>query len=194
MKKKKPTALFFGSFNPIHIGHLIIAEYMVENTDIGELWFVVSPQNPHKKKQSLLDDFSRMDLVNLAIEDDHRFKASDIEFRLPRPSYTAHTLAYLHDKFPQREFALIMGADNLENLKSWKNYQAILDSCQIYTYPRPGYDGGELKTHPKVQITCSPLMEISASFIRNAISKKKNIRYLLPEKVYAHIQKMGYYQ
>ena len=138
--KKRNIGLYFGSFNPIHIGHLIIAEYMIENSDLDEIWFVVSPSNPLKKKESLLDERQRLYMVNIAIEDDARFRSSDIEFKLPYPSYTCVTLAHLTERYPEKNFSLIMGEDNLENIEKWKNYEFILNNFHIYTYPRAGYN------------------------------------------------------
>ena len=145
-KKKKNTGLYFGSFNPIHNGHLMIAGYIAEYSDLKEIWFVISPQNPLKEKSSLLTDYHRLALVNVAIENDMRFKSCDIEFKLPQPSYTINTLTYLQEKYPQKEFALIMGADNLENLDKWKNHEQILNIYNIYVYPSPGTEGEILKT------------------------------------------------
>lgn len=189
----KKTGLYFGSFNPIHIGHLIIAEYLVEHSDLDELWFVVSPQNPLKKKGSLLDDRQRLHLVNLAIEDDIRFKACDVEFSLPKPSYTSFTLQVLREQYPNREFCLIMGEDNLQSFKKWFNYEFILENYQLYVYPRPNYDGGELKAHPNVHLVDAPLMELSSTMIRQNLKEKKSVRFMLPEKVFRCIDESGFY-
>ncbi len=194
MNKKKKIGLYFGSFNPIHNGHLMIAGYMAEYSDLNEIWFVISPQNPLKEKSTLLTDIHRLALVNVAIENDTRFKSSDIEFKLPQPSYTINTLTYLQEKYPQKEFALIMGADNLENLDKWKNHEQILQHFSIYVYPRPDSTGGKFKTHPNVQWVKAPNLEISSSFIRSAIREKKNVSYFMPDKVYQYIQEMHFYE
>jgi nicotinate-nucleotide adenylyltransferase len=186
--------LYFGSFNPIHIGHLMIAGYIAEHSDLKEIWFVISPQNPLKEKNSLLTDYHRLALVNVSIENDPRFKSCDIEFKLPQPSYTIDTLTYLQEKYPQKEFSLIMGADNLENIHKWKNFGQIIQYYSIYVYPRPGFDGGKFKDHEKVFWVNAPLMEISSSFLRNAIKEKKNMNYFLPEKVYKYILEMHFYE
>ena len=190
------TGLYFGSFNPIHIGHLAIANYMLEFTDLSELWFVVSPHNPLKKKSTLLDDRQRLEMVRLALGDDQRFRVSDIEFKLPQPSFTIDTLAYLEEKFPEREFALIMGSDNLKTLHKWKNIESILNNYQIFVYPRPNYSEGEqtIKGPNKITITKAPLMEISSVFIRKSIKEGKDVQYFLPEKVYRYIREMHFYK
>ena len=185
--------LFFGSYNPIHIGHLAIANYMVEFTDLDQLWFVVSPQNPFKQKSTLLPDYQRFELVNQAIGDDYKFRASNIEFNLSKPSYTIDTLTYLHDKFPKYEFVLIMGLDNLENFHKWKNHEEILNYHQLYVYPRPNTKENDLINHEKVKIVNAPIMEISSSFIRKSIKEGKDIQYFLPEKVYKYIKEMSFY-
>ena len=192
--KKKKTGLFFGSFNPIHIGHLIIAEFFIENTDLDELWLVVSPQNPLKKRNSLLDDNQRLHLVNIAIEDDSRFRACDVEFFLKKPSYTSYTLQVLHEQYPQRDFCLIMGEDNLQSFKRWFNYEFILDNYELYVYPRPNCDGGDFKTHRNVKFVKAPLIEISSTLIRQSIKTQKSVRYMLPEKVFHCIEESGFYK
>jgi nicotinate-nucleotide adenylyltransferase len=173
---------------------MMIAGYIAEYSDLKEIWFVISPQNPLKEKSSLLTDHHRLALVNVAIENDARFRSCDIEFKLPQPSYTIDTLTYLHEKYPQKEFALIMGADNLENIQKWKNFEQILLYYSIYVYPRPGSDGGKYKDHEKVIWVNAPLLEISSSFIRNGIREKKDLSYFLPEKVYTYIQEMHFYE
>ncbi len=188
------TGLYFGSFNPIHIGHLAIANYLVEFGDLNELWFVISPHNPLKEKMSLLPDYQRFEIVNRAIQDYSRFKASNIEFSLPKPSYTTDTLAYLNEKFPNKEFVLIMGEDNLQSLNKWKNYELLLEKQKILVYPRPGTIKGKFHDHPNVQIINAPYMEISSSFIRNAINNGKDIRYFLPEKAWKYIEEMNFYK
>ena len=167
---------------------------MAEYSDLNEIWFVISPQNPLKEKSTLLTDIHRLALVNVAIENDTRFKSSDIEFKLPQPSYTINTLTYLQEKYPQKEFALIMGADNLENLDKWKNHEQILQHFSIYVYPRPDSTGGKFKTHPNVQWVKAPNLEISSSFIRSAIRERENVSYFMPDKVYQYIQEMHFYE
>lgn len=190
----KKTGLYFGSFNPIHVGHLIIAEYLVEHSDLQELWFVVSPQNPLKKKASLLDDRERLHIVNLAIEDDLRFKACDIEFSLPKPSYTSYTLQVLREQHPNRDFCLIMGEDNLQTFTKWFNWEYILENYHLYVYPRPGYDGGDLRTHPHVHLVNAPQMDISSTMIRDSIRTGQPARYMLPEKVFRYLDEEGFYR
>jgi nicotinate-nucleotide adenylyltransferase len=192
---EKRTGLFFGSFNPIHIGHLIIANHLVQYTELEEVWFVISPHNPLKAKSSLLADYHRYALVNYAIEDNPHLWASNIEFGLPQPSYTAHTLSFLEEKYPLKHFALIMGEDNLVQLKRWKNYEYILDRFQIYVYPRPAVEWSEFHNHPKVTlIKDMPRMEISSSFIRQAIKDGKDVKYLLPEAAYEYVKEMHFYE
>ncbi len=194
LKSKRKTGLYFGSFNPVHTGHLIIASQMVENSDLEQVWFVVSPQNPLKKKKTLLENHHRLALVKEAIKDDGRFRASDVEFNLPQPSYTIHTLTVLDEKHPNRDFALIMGADNLATIHKWKNYREILNNYQFYVYPRPGYDTGEYDTHENVWLIDAPQMEISASMIRDSIKAGKDMRYLLPPDVLRYIDEMMFYK
>lgn len=188
------VGLFFGSFNPIHIGHLMMAEFFVENTDLKELWFVVSPNNPLKKKESLLDGRQRLYMVNLAVEDDARFRSSDIEFHLPIPSYTSHTLVHLQEKYPDKEFALIMGEDNLQNIEKWKNYEFILEHFPIYVYPRPNCDAGRWRNAPNVHFVPAPQLEISATMIRDSIAQGKSVKYFLHPKVAQCIDEMGFYR
>jgi nicotinate-nucleotide adenylyltransferase len=189
----KKIGLFFGSFNPIHIGHLIIANYMANFTELDEVWFVVSPQNPFKEKKSLGNMYDRLEMVNLAIEGLEKLRASDIEFNLPQPSYTIDTLVYLQEKYPNNDFVLIMGEDNLAGLLKWKNADIILRDYRIIVYPRPGYDGGDLKNHPSVTMTDTPLMELSSTFVRKAIKENKNIKFFIPDKVLEFIDKKGLY-
>jgi len=186
--------LFFGSFNPIHVGHLIIANYMADYTDLKEVWLVVSPQNPFKQKQSLAKDYDRLHLVRLAIGDNPKLKASNIEFDLPKPSFTIDTLTYLKEKFPAKEFVLIMGGDNLGTFHKWKNYEVILKNHQIYVYSRPKYELGDLATHEQVSLFEAPLMDISASYIRKAIKDGQSIRYLVVEEVFEYIAASGLYK
>ncbi len=190
----KKTGLFFGSFNPIHVGHLIIANHLVEHTDLDEIWFVISPHSPFKKKASLLADHHRYALVNYAVEDNSKLWASNIEFGLTQPSYTSHTLSFLEEKYPMKEFALIMGEDNIVHLDKWKNHQFILDNYSIYVYPRPGINQSKFHVHPSIKIiTDVPKLEISSSFIRRNIREGKDVRYLLPERVYRYVKEMHFY-
>lgn len=190
----KRIGLFFGSFNPVHVGHLIIASQVVEQTDRDEVWFVVSPQNPFKRKDSLLDQRQRLHLVRLAIGDDDRLRASDVEFGLPVPSYTVDTLAHLGERHPAHDFALIMGSDNLESLPKWKNATVLLDRYRLLVYPRPGFDGDALRDHPAVQWLDLPLLQVSATFVRRAIAEGRSARYLLPDPVYRYVEEMGFYR
>ncbi|MCX6271624.1 MAG: nicotinate (nicotinamide) nucleotide adenylyltransferase [Bacteroidetes bacterium] len=190
----KPTGLFFGSFNPIHTGHLILANYLVSFGDLEEVWFVISPQNPFKQKESLLADHHRYYMVTLAVEDNARFRASDIEFKMTRPSFTIDTLTYLKEKYPGRNFILLMGSDQLPSFHRWKNFERILEYHQVYVYPRPRGDSGEFAGHPNVKRFDAPLLDISSTFIREAVKNKKDVRYLLPDKVYQHILDMHFYE
>lgn len=192
---KKQIGLFFGSFNPIHIGHLIIANHLVEHSAMNELWFVVTPQNPFKEKQSLLDNHLRLEMVNLAIESYPKLRASNIEFHLPQPNYTVNTLAYLEEKHPNTNFALIMGEDNLKSFYKWKNYEHILANYPIYVYPRisEGTVSEALTEHPHITRVPAPIIELSATFIRKELKAGHNIRPLLPEKVWQYIDKLGLY-
>ncbi len=192
--RTKKTGLFFGSFNPVHIGHLAIASYMVEFSDLTDLWFVVSPQNPLKEKNSLLTDHHRLALVNIAIANDPRFRVSDIEFKLPKPSYTIDTLTHLQEKYPDRQFVLVGGTDMLPSFHQWKNRETILEYYQLYLYPRHDSDSHQLTKHPSVTLVNAPRMEISSSFIRESIRQGKNMAYFLPEKVYEYISEMHFYE
>ncbi|AVM49661.1 nicotinate (nicotinamide) nucleotide adenylyltransferase [Capnocytophaga sp. oral taxon 878] len=191
----KQVGLFFGSFNPIHIGHLIIANHLVEHSTMDELWLVVTPQNPFKEKQSLLDNHLRLEMVNLAVEQYPKLRASNIEFQLPQPNYTVNTLAYLEEKYPNVSFALIMGEDNLKSLHKWKNYEHILAHYPIYVYPRisEGEFPDTLIQHPQIKRVAAPIIELSATFIREEIKAKRNVHPLLPEKVWQYIDKTGLY-
>lgn len=186
--------LFFGSFNPVHVGHMIIANYMLTQTDLKQVWIVVSPQNPLKQKQSLARDYDRLHLVRLAIGDNPNLRASNIEFNLPKPSYTIETLTYLKEKYPDKQFVPIMGGDNLGTLHKWKNYKLILRDYQIYVYKRPSYDLGELANHPHIQLFDAPQMHISASYIRRCIQDGKSVQYLVPEAVFEYLEKSGLYR
>ena len=188
------TGLFFGSFNPIHAGHLIIASYMANFTDLDEVWLVVSPQNPLKNKKGLGNMYDRLEMARLAIEPAEQLKVSDIEFNLPQPSYTIDTLTYLQEKHPTKEFVLIMGADNLASLKKWKNYEVLLKNYAIYVYPRPGSGVTEWVNHPSITLTETPQMEISSTFIRQALKDNKNIQFLVPENVIAFMDSKNMYR
>jgi len=185
--------LFFGSFNPIHSGHLIMANHILNETQLKKVWFVVSPKNPFKSENTLLDEYNRLHLVRLAVEDDSRFKASDIEFHLSKPSYTIHTLMHLEEKYPDHEFSVIMGSDSFQNFSKWKNYETIIKNHPIYVYKRPGFEiKNTLKA--KFEIIETPLLQISATKIRQLVKEKKSIRYLVPDKVMEEIEKAGYYR
>ncbi|RTL57498.1 MAG: nicotinate-nucleotide adenylyltransferase [Sphingobacteriales bacterium] len=187
------VALYFGSFNPIHHGHLIIANYIVENTDADQVWFVVSPQNPFKQSSALLNEYQRLHLVNLAIEGEKKLKASNIEFNLPKPSYTINTLTYLKEKYPGNDFVVLMGSDSFQNISKWKNAEVILKNYPLYIYLRPGFEITE--THnATVKIVDAPLLQISATHIRESVKAGKSIRYLVPDLVMEEILKGGYYK
>ncbi|MFN8274563.1 MAG: nicotinate (nicotinamide) nucleotide adenylyltransferase [Flavobacteriaceae bacterium] len=192
--------LYFGTFNPIHVGHLIIANHMAEYSGLDQIWMMVTPHNPHKKKETLLNDYLRLDLVYLATEDYPKIKPSDFEFKLPQPNYTVNTLAHLQDKYPDDEFSLIMGEDNLRTLHKWKNYEAILAQHRIYVYPRMASEGAEKESilpeiaqHPNIHKIDAPVVEISSTAIREGIKNRKNVRPLLPEKVWKEIDKSQLY-
>lgn len=188
--------LYFGTFNPIHVGHLIIANHMAEHSDLDQVWMVVTPHNPHKKKSSLLDDFHRLHMVHLATEGFSKIKPSDIEFKLPQPNYTVNTLVHLEEKYPTHTFSLIMGEDNLKSLHKWKNYEVILQNHDIYVYPRISSEAEnlELKNHSKIHLIDAPIVEISSTFIRNNIKDGKNIQPLLPANVWEYIDHNIFYK
>ena len=188
------VGLYFGSFNPIHNGHLIIANYIVQNTTLDQVWFVISPQNPLKKSSTLLNEYHRLYLVQVSVEDEPALKASDIEFRLPKPSYTINTLTYLSEKFPSHEFSVIMGSDSYQNLPEWKNYQQLLSGYTIYVYERPGFKPENKYESATVNFLKAPLLEISSTYIRKIIKEGKSIRFLVPEKVRLEIEQNGYYR
>ncbi len=188
---KKRVALFFGSFNPIHIGHLVIADTVIAQADIDLLWFVISPQNPFKQKKDLLNHYDRQHLVDLAIQDDHRMQSSSVEFNLPQPSYTIDTLTILKDQFRDYTFSLIMGEDNLLHFHKWKNYEQILANYNLIVYPRLGYEVDKYRDHPKITRLEVPYIDISASFIRKAIKENKPHRYFLHHRVYEYIDNMN---
>lgn len=185
--------LYFGSFNPIHIGHLIIANHVLNETGIEKIWFVVSPQNPFKESKTLLNEFDRLHLVRIAVSDDNRMKCSDIEFNLPRPSYTSNTLIFLSEKYPDHQFSIILGSDSYQNIDKWKNYESIISTYPIYVYRREGHD---LITtfNPKTKMLNAPVIEISASQIREHIKSGKSIRYLVPENVRDEIETRKFYK
>jgi len=186
--------LFFGSFNPVHAGHLILANYMAEFTPLEEVWMVVSPHNPLKDKASLLPQQKRLNLVDVAIEPYSAIRSSNIEFNLPQPSYTVNTLAHLKEKFPQHTFSLIMGQDNLATLHKWKNYEVIVEQHKIYVYPRHGVKAGPLDHHPSIIHTEAPIIEISSTFLRQAIKEGKEVRYFFPPGVWEELEASGYYK
>jgi nicotinate-nucleotide adenylyltransferase len=185
--------LYFGSFNPIHTGHLIIAQHVLNETELEQVWFVVSPQNPFKQQKQLLNEYDRLHLVNLAIEPSVNLKAVDIEFRLPKPSYTINTLTYLAEKYPHHSFSVIMGSDSLQNLHQWKNADKIMQHYPIYVYQRPGFDA-EQKQVNRLHRLKAPLLEISATQIRELVKNNKSIRFLVPDPVANEINKSGYYK
>ncbi len=193
MDSKKTIGLFFGSFNPIHVGHLIIANSMLENGPLDKVWFVVTPQNPLKPSKGLLHEFDRFDMVKAAIADNYKFDVSDVEFHLPKPSYTAYTLTHLAEKNPDKNFVLIIGEDNLANFSRWKNHEQILSSYQLFVYPRPRVTNSDLKRHANVKMVDAPVLDISATFIRNQIKGNKSIKYLVPESVEQLIRSRGFY-
>lgn len=200
----KKIALYFGSFNPIHIGHLIIASHIIDMDLVDEVWFVVTPQNPHKEKKNLLEDIHRLALVRLAVEDNPSFKVSDIEFSLPKPSYTVYTLQALKEKHPTYQFSLIMGEDNLRTLHKWRNYEQIVSNHTVIVYPRletiqeknEGIEGHETKliNHVNIVLADAPIMNISSSAIRDKIKTGKNVKYLLTEPVYKYVDEMNFYR
>ncbi|WP_308993673.1 nicotinate (nicotinamide) nucleotide adenylyltransferase [Mariniflexile litorale] len=188
--------LYFGSFNPIHIGHLVIANHMAEYSNLDEVWFVVTPHNPFKKKSSLLDNYQRLEMVYRATKDYSKLKPSDIEFNLPQPNYTVNTLVYLQEKYPDLEFSLIMGEDNLKSFHKWRNYEIILENHHIYVYPRVSENKIETQfsDHKKIHQIDAPIMELSSTFIRNAIKEGKNVKPMLPENVWEYLDEMNFYK
>jgi nicotinate-nucleotide adenylyltransferase len=190
------VGLFFGTFNPIHIGHLIIANYMAEFSDLDEVWFVVTPLSPFKKKNSLLDNYHRLAIANIAVENYPKLKTSDIEFKLPEPNYTINTLVHLEEKYPNHQFCLIMGEDNLKGFHKWKNSETILNNYELYVYPRisDGKTEHQISNHPKIHNVAAPIVQISSTFIRKSIKEKKDISTMLPPNVWKYIDEMNFYR
>lgn len=192
----KNIGLYFGTFNPIHVGHLIIANHMVENSDLDEIWMVVTPHSPFKKKSSLLDNHHRLEMVYLATKNYDKIKPSDIEFNLPQPNYTVNTLAQISEKHPNYKFNIIMGEDNLKSFHKWKNYEAILDDYNVYVYPRisGGIVENQFKEHAKIHRVDAPIVQISSTMIRDGIKNHKNIQPLISSKVWSYIDEMNFYK
>jgi len=190
----KKIGIYSGSFNPIHHGHVMLANYLVEFSDLDELWFVVTPQNPLKKKENLLDDDERLKMVQLALGDDPRFLVSDIEMHLPTPSYTINTLTALSEQYPDSEFVFICGMDSLQNFKNWREYQKILDNYELLVFPREGYDGGELINYPSVTVLKTPIIEISSTFIRQCVKEGRDVRHFMPEKAFEYMKEHRLYE
>lgn len=189
------VGLFFGSFNPIHTGHLVIADVMAHHTDLDQVWFVVSPQNPFKSSKSLLHEFDRLRMVELATADHYKFRATDVEFHLPKPSYTIDTMTCLSEKHPGHEFILIIGADNLMHFHKWKNHQVILNHYGLYVYPRPHVAAEKIKVrHKNIRYVAAPMLDISATFIRKSIKNNRSVRYLLPQSVVEYIASKHFYE
>lgn len=184
--------LYFGSFNPIHIGHLIIAEFVANNTEVDQVWLVVSPQNPLKTQATLLNEYHRLNLARIAVDSNPRLLVSNIEFKLPKPSYTIDTLTFLNEKYPEHTFSIIMGSDSYENLPKWKNAKQIQDNYKIIIYERPGFPVGA--SHQDHLIVKAPLLDISSTQIRVMISRKKSVRYMIPEEVRLEIENQGFYR
>jgi nicotinate-nucleotide adenylyltransferase len=190
------VGLFFGTFNPIHVGHLIIANHLAENSDLDQIWMVLTPLSPFKVKQSMLDNYQRLEMVHLATKDYTTIRPSDIEFNLPQPNYTVNTLAYLKEKFPEHQFALIMGEDNLKSFHKWKNYEVILEEHEMYCYPR--ISNGKVETqfdnHPNIHHVSAPIIELSSTLIRSQIKSGNNVRPMLPENVWKYLDEMNFYK
>ncbi len=196
MKLPKKIGLYFGTFNPIHIGHLTIANHLVEFSDLDEVWMVVTPHNPHKKRSGLLDDHHRLSMVRIALEDYPKLKVSNVEFDLPQPNYTVNTLTHLEEQYPDHHFSLIMGEDNLKSFHKWKNYEVILENYSIYVYPRisAGTVEHQFQDHPRIQKVNAPIMELSSTFIRKSVEAGKNVRPMLPYKVWEYLDEMNFYK
>lgn len=187
------VGLYFGSFNPVHIGHLIIANHAANETDLNQVWFVVSPQNPFKQSLSLLNEYHRLHLIKSAIDGENNLRASSVEFNLPKPSYTIDSLAYLKEKYPEHVFSILMGSDGFQNLNKWKNHEVIVANHQIYVYKRPGFEITETYG-ASIQVLDAPLLEISSTHIRELVKNKKSIRFLVPDIVKEEIENGGYYR
>ena len=196
MASSQKIGLYFGTFNPIHIGHLTLANYMVEYSALEAVWMVVTPHNPHKKKSSLLDNHHRIMMVDIALEPYPKISSSKVEFKLPQPNYTVHTLAVLEEQYPDKQFCLIMGEDNLKSFHKWKNYEVILERFEVYVYPRisAGVPETQFNNHPKIKRVAAPIMELSSTFIRKAIKEGKNCKPMLPEAVWKYIDEMNFYK
>jgi nicotinate-nucleotide adenylyltransferase len=194
MTKDQKIGLFFGSFNPIHMGHMIVANIMAENTDLHKVWFVVSPQNPLKPSKGLLHEHDRYDMVKAAIADNYKLEVSDVEFHMPRPSFTIDTMAVLSERHPHAMFKVLIGEDNLANFEKWKNHEQILTRYGLYVYPRPGVTKSQLGRHEQVRMVDAPLLDISATFIRQCVRDKKSIRYMVPEPVEEMIRLRNFYR
>jgi nicotinate-nucleotide adenylyltransferase len=186
--------LFFGSFNPVHNGHIALAKYMIEHTDLDCVWFVISPHNPLKDKNSLLDKSERLKMVNMSLVGLDKMRASDIEFNLPQPSYTIDTINVLTERFKENEFVILMGIDNLENFHKWKDYQKILDKCEIFVYSRSTGNVGQFENHPKIKVLNTPLVEISSTFIREEIKNNRDVKRILSPHVLGYIERKGFYK
>jgi nicotinate-nucleotide adenylyltransferase len=194
--KPKKVGLFFGTFNPIHVGHLIIGNHFVEYSDLDEVWFVVTPHNPHKEKSNLLDDNHRLTMVRIAVEDYPKLKACNIEFDLPQPNYTVNTLIHLEERYPEHCFSLIMGEDNLKSFHKWKNHEVILNRHSIYVYPRisQGVIMDKWKNQKSITLVDAPIIELTSTFIRNSLKQGKNVKPLLPHEVWVYLDEMNFYK
>ena len=192
--QENTTILYFGTYNPVHVGHMIIGQFIYENSNAKELWYVVSPQNPFKKNQTILDDRQRLHMVNLAINDPYHVKASDIEFNLPKPSYTAITLAHLSEKHPDKKFAIVMGSDNLVNFHKWKNYESILEHHQIIVYPRKGKETDRYASNKNVHRIVAPEIELSSTLIRNGTKEGRDVSQMLPFRVWEYLDSNSFYK
>ena len=190
------VGLYFGTFNPVHVGHVILANHMLHYTDMDEVWMVVTPHNPHKKKSTLLENHHRLEMVYKATEDYEHIHPNDIEFKLNQPNYTIDTLVHISEKFPTHEFAIIMGEDNLKSFHKWKNYEVILEDYEVFVYPRITQKKQEnnLENHPKIHFVQAPIVEISSTFIRDAIKKQKSVQHLLTPRVWEYIDLMNFYK
>jgi nicotinate-nucleotide adenylyltransferase len=193
-EKSHKTGLFFGSFDPVHTGHLIIADYLISHTDLDEIWFVISPQNPFKTEKEITGQEIRKEMLEIAVSGNPKFSICDIEFNMPAPQYTHHTLDVLKEKYPERHFVLIIGTDNLDAFDRWKNYEKIMEMIDIYVYPRPGFESDRFLSQPSMHLVKAPLVDISSTYIRESFMENKPARYMLPEKVFDYITKKGLYR